>query len=218
MNKILRFLRLILLAPAIFLFGVEGGEGGSGGGSDTGGEDESGGEGGKGGTDKGGKNSEKLELTQTELDAIIEKRLARDRKDREKTAEEEKKKAAMTEVEKLKAEKDEADKKAQSTQEAADQRVIKAELKVQAAALGVKPEKLSYVVKLADLSGIEVTDGEPDAKAVKKAVEAVIKDLPELTGGSSRGNGGVGGGANPGGGSSAGTAGMNDFIRKAAGR
>jgi Membrane protein involved in colicin uptake len=232
-KNLFKLLRLILLAPAIFLFAADGdggagGNGGDGKGSNTGGDGGKGGNDDKGngaGGDQGDKGSgsgdgkgggvEKLNLTQADLDAIIEKRLARDRKEREKAAEDEKKKAAMTEAERLKAEKEEADKKAQAAQEAADQRIIKAELKVQAAALGVKPEKLAYVTKLADISGIDVTDGEPDAKAIKKAVEAVIKDLPELVGG--KGNGSVGGGANPGGSGGA-SGGMNDFIRKAAGR
>lgn len=228
MKKLLKLLRFALLAPAVFLLAADGdGAGGNGGngGSNAGGDGGKGNEGDKDngasgdrgdkGDDGKGSGTEKLNLTQVELDAIIERRLARDRKEREKAAEEEKKKASMTETERLKAEKEEADKKAQAAQEAADQRIIKAELKVQAAELGVEPEKLAYITKLADISGIEVTDGEPDSKAIKKAVEAVIKDLPELVGG--KRNGSIGGGANPGGGGGV-SGGMNAFIRKAAGR
>lgn len=130
-------------------------------------------------------------FTQAELDEIIKKRLAREKKSWEQQLEEEKKKAAMTEAERLKAEKEEAERKAKEAQQAANQRLITAEAKVQAAALGVKPEKLSYVLKLADLSDVEVDEnGSVDEKAVKAAVEKVLKDLPELAStGTSRGGG-----------------------------
>lgn len=120
----------------------------------------------------------------------------------------------MTEQEKLKAAADEAEKKGKAAVDAANQRLITAEAKVQAAALGVNPEKIAYVLKLADLSGADVDDkGEVNAKAVKQAIEAVLKDLPELKAG---GQGGPNLGGNP---NFKGTSqGMNSFIRRAAGR
>lgn len=134
-------------------------------------------------------------FTQEELDAIIAKRLARERRQWEQQLEEERKKAAMTEAERLRAEKEEAERRAQAAIEAANQRAIRAEARVQAAALGVRPERLDYVLRLLDLSEIEVgEDGTPDAGAIKQAVEQLLRDLPELKGST----GSVGTGTNPG--------------------
>src|SRR5690606_21437629 len=96
--------------------------------------------------------------TQEELDRIIQQRLQRERKKWEQQIEEERRKAAMTEAERLKAEKEEAERKAQETQAAAHRRIIQAEAKAQALALGVRPERLEYALRLADLSEVEVGD------------------------------------------------------------
>jgi hypothetical protein len=137
-------------------------------------------------------------FTQAELDAIIAKRLARERKQWEQQLEEEKKKAAMTEAERLKAEKEEAEKRAQAAQQTANQRLITAEAKIVAAELGVKPNRINHLLKLADLSGVEVDDkGNIDSKAIKTALETILADFPELKG---TGGGSVGGSGNPGGG------------------
>lgn len=78
---------------------------------------------------------------------------------------------------------------------AADTRVIRAEAKAEALRQGVKPERLTHALKLADLSGVEFNeDGDPDEKAIKAAIKAVIEDLPELKGAPAN----VGGGSNPG--------------------
>jgi len=95
-------------------------------------------------------------ITQEELDRIIQQRLQRERKKWEQQIEEERRKAAMTEAERLKVEKEEAERKAQEAQAAANRRIIQAEAKAQALALGVRPERLEYVLRLADLSEIEV--------------------------------------------------------------
>lgn len=69
------------------------------------------------------------------------------------------------------------------------------EAKVAALAAGVKPERLDYLLKLADLSEVAVNDGTADAAAVKAAVEKVLADMPELKGqaGQARGGGEFGG-------------------------
>lgn len=122
-------------------------------------------------------------FTQDELDQIIQRRLARERKQWEQQLEEERKKAKMDEAERLRVEKEDAEKRAQEAHAAANQRIIAAEAKVQAVALGVKPERVAYALKLADLSEVEVGDnGDPDTAAIKTAIEAVLNDLPELRG------------------------------------
>jgi membrane protein involved in colicin uptake len=161
--------------------------------------------------DSGGKS-----FTQEELDRIISDRLKRAEKQWKDAAEEEKKKAAMTETERLKAEKDEAEGKAKAALETANRRIVEAQAQVVAAQAGVKPERLAYVLKLANLADIAVDEkGTADAKAIKLAVDAVLKDLPELAaGGSPRRAGGL---DFSGGGSKA-NVNMNEFIRRAAGR
>lgn len=178
-------------------------DGGSGSGGDGGaGDGKEGGSNAGAGDDKsgsGGEGDKKLEFTQEQLDKMIADRLKRAEKQWQQKVEEDKKKEQMTEAEKLKAEKEETEKKAKALQESANQRLTQAEAKIQATALGVKPEKLTYVLKLVDLSMVTVDEnGIVDEKAAKAAVEAVLKDLPELKGSSTGGD--VGSGSNPGGG------------------
>lgn len=189
-----------------FYFDADGG--GGGGNPDDGGGNPNGG----GGENPGGKT-----LTQEEFDRAITARLARERKAWEKTLEEEKAKAKMTEAEKLKAEKEEADKRAADVKTSADKRIINAESRIQAAAMGVSPERLSHVLKLTDLSAVEMgEDGEPDAKSIKAALEKVQKEVPELFSGEVRLN--RGGNDFSGGSGGKGKSDMNAFIRRAAGR
>lgn len=56
----------------------------------------------------------------------------------------------------------------------------KSEAKVQALNLGVKPERIDFLLKLADLTAIEVNDGVVDSLAVKSSLESIVKDFPEL--------------------------------------
>ena len=79
----------------------------------------------------------------------------------------------------------------------ANQRIVKAEAKLQAQALGIKPERVETALRLADLSAVTVNDaGDADTAAITAALEAVLTDLPELKGA----GGAVGGGSNPAGG------------------
>lgn len=122
-----------------------------------------------------------LSMTQDELDALIEKRLARERHkwEREhpgtkKTGEEQK------------------DQKKDDTAAgdggaakiaAANHRLVQSEAKAVALTLGVKPERTAYAVRMADLSHVDVNDElGADGEAIKKAMEQVLKDIPELKG------------------------------------
>jgi len=60
--------------------------------------------------------------------------------------------------------------------------MINSEAKVQALSLGIKPERIDYAMKLADLSGITVTDGAVNGDAIKEALQKVLTELPELKG------------------------------------
>ena len=50
-----------------------------------------------------------------------------------------------------------------------------------ATALGVRPEKVKYVLRLSELSGIDISDKDAD-KRISAAVKQVISELPELKG------------------------------------
>lgn len=141
-------------------------------------EGEGEGEGGEGEQKPSGKS-----FNQDDVDKAIEKRLARERKRWEREQEEAKKKAEMSEAERFKAEKEESEKKATEAQERANQTLIRAEAKVTAVAAGVKAERVAKFLKLVDLAEVEVgEDGEPDADAIKAAIDAALEDVPEFKG------------------------------------
>lgn len=127
-------------------------------------------------------NKEDKQFSQQDLDDIITKRLARERKQWEKALEEERKKANMDELERVKHEKEKVEEEATTTLLKASEKLVCAEAKVQALALGIEAKKLSYVLKLADLDTAElVTEtGEVDEKGVKTAIKAVVADFPDL--------------------------------------
>jgi len=149
-------------------------------------------------------------FTQAELDAIIEKRLARAKKDADKALEDERKKAQMTEAERLKAAKDEAEAKAEKALATANEVLVRAEVKSIAADMGLVDGDAAYA--LIDRDSVELKDGK--VKGVKEALEALVKEKPWIKKGEAKGS--VGAGTNPG--SSNSKTDMNAFIRKAAGR
>jgi hypothetical protein len=157
----------------------------------------------KGAGDKGdegddGADKRTVTMTQAELDTLIKRekgRVAKKYADYDEKAqrlaeleqaEEDRKKAAMTEKERLEAEKAEAARtsaealeSAKKVQEAANQRVIKAEFRTLARELGVRADALDDALKLADLSGITVDD-DGNAVGVKDVVDALVKAKPYL--------------------------------------
>ena len=124
---------------------------------------------------------------------------------------EERKKAAMTETERLKAEKEEAELKATQALAAANEILIRAEVKSIAADMGLVDGDAAYA--LIDRDGIELKSGK--VTGVKEALEALVKEKPWIKKGETKG-GSVGAGTNPG--SSNSKTDMNAFIRRAAGR
>lgn len=66
---------------------------------------------------------------------------------------------------------------------AAKQTVLRLSAQAAAGALGVKPDRVEYALKLADLSGVEVGDDmTADQQAITVALKKVLDDLPELAG------------------------------------
>ena len=140
-------------------------------------------------------------FTQEELDAIIAKRLAREQKQWETKLEEEKAKANMTEQERLKAELEEAKQAGQKAAEAANRRLISAELKVEAAAAGVPADRMDALAKLADLADAAVGD-DGKVSGVKEAIASCLAANPFLLAGA---QGGANLPGNPRGGAPSGT-------------
>jgi hypothetical protein len=116
-----------------------------------------------------------------ELGVSIEdaKRIVADAKQREEDQKSELDRERDTREQAEKA-KNQAESDSQEAISKASAWIVRAEARAQAAALGIKAERLDYVVKLADLGSIEVKDGEPDSEAAKAAIEAVLKDVPEF--------------------------------------
>jgi hypothetical protein len=54
------------------------------------------------------------------------------------------------------------------------------EAKLLAVELGVKPERVDYLMKLSNIDAVEVKDGIVDKAALKAALEKTLTDLPEL--------------------------------------
>lgn len=122
-------------------------------------------------------------FTQDDVEKLIHKRVMQERKAWEAKQEEETKRAQMSAEEKLKADLSAAEQRGKQALQEADNRVVRAESRVVAVALGIKPERVSAALKLADLSQVTVDEtGEPDGAAIKAALEAVLTDLPELKG------------------------------------
>ena len=97
-----------------------------------------------------------------------------------KEAETERQRAEMDELERVKAEKEEADQRVVEAQAERDRVLVDAEAKVAILAAGVPAERLAKALRLLDLDGIEVEDGRIDAASVRRAVEALKAEIPEL--------------------------------------
>jgi len=173
--------------------GAAGGEGGPAGaaaggaagqqGSGAGGEGGGTGTAGTGADDKGGAaKTEKVTFTkeqQAEVDRIASEAraaaAAKATKDAEAAAKQAAERAKMDEADRLKAEKADADKKATEATEKANTRAIRADAKVAAVAAGVGADVVTEFLAVVDLSDVKVDDdGEPDPKAIKKAIDATL--------------------------------------------
>ena len=63
----------------------------------------------------------------------------------------------------------------------ANRRLVRAEAMVQATGLNVNPDRIDYLIRLADLTQIEVDEhGNADGAAIRVALEEVLTDIPEL--------------------------------------
>ncbi|MFT9078588.1 hypothetical protein [Ethanoligenens sp.] len=107
------------------------------------------------------------QFTQADLDTAIEKRLLREHRKWQR--------------EQADTSTDPTTGKSDSLLEAANHRHLLAEAKLAAVTLGVPAKRAGYAARLADLTGVDIDEENgPDTAAVQKAVETVLRDIPEL--------------------------------------
>ena len=159
----------------------------------------------------GGGNAGDKTFSQADLDRVVAERLAREKAKfgdyedlKRKAAEFDKgQQAQLSEQEKLKAELEAEKAKGSKATEAANQRMMKAELKLQAAAQGVPADRIAAVMKRADTAALNVGD-DGEVAGAEEAIKACLKANPFLLAGVQGGpnlggnpNGGKPGEANP---------------------
>jgi hypothetical protein len=121
---------------------------------------------------------------QAHIDELVAERVKRAEKNARqaalKEAETERQRAEMDELERVKAEKEEADRRVVEAQAERDRVLVDAEAKVAILAAGVPAERLAKALRLLDLDGVEVEGGRIDTASVRRAVEALKSEIPEL--------------------------------------
>lgn len=134
--------------------------------------------------DKKDSQNEEKKFTQKDVDKIVKDRLARERK--KANDDSNKDKDTNTDISADKDSKDSSgegdkaqDNEVQMKLETAKAAVLMSTAQIEASKLDIDPNYISQVVKLADLSEIEIGDDmQPDVSAISKAIEQVLKDTP----------------------------------------
>lgn len=139
------------------------------------------------GGDEPNQQEEEKKFTQSDIDDAVEKRLAREKRRWEREHPEVKKdgKGGKPDPDKKTDTPDTDAVKQQAEKQiaAANRKLVQAEAKAVALSLGVKPERVGYAVRMADLGKVDVDDElGADTGAIKKAMDQVLKDIPELKG------------------------------------
>lgn len=132
-------------------------------------------------------NSGAKVYTQDEIDAMIEKRLARERKkyqsqQNSNTAESSTENTVTGTTQTVEVDvTEDARTQAAAIIAQANQRLIQAIAQTEAAKLNINPDYIADAVKLADLSTVKVgEDGTVDSKSIVTALEAVVNRMPVL--------------------------------------
>jgi len=173
-----KYLLCFLLFPVLPAFRVDGD--GAGGDGDKGGDD-----GDKGGDDEANKDKkedkkedEKL-FSQEQLDSVIGKRLAKEKKAWDKAKKEEEDKAKLSETDRLKLEKADAEKASADVLKTANERLAKAVVMTKAVALKIVDPDAAYT--LMDKTDVDVSDS-GKVTGIDEALAKLIKDKPYLIG------------------------------------
>lgn len=99
-----------------------------------------------------------------------------------------KEEADKTELQKLQDKLLAADIATKDAQNKANETLKISEARITGLSLGVKAERVDYLVRLLDLSSIEITDGVINKEALKVQIDKILLDMPELKGTSSNNN------------------------------
>lgn len=138
-------------------------------------------------------------MTQADLDALIAKRLDRERKKWDTDAQAASERAKLDEVDRLKAEKADSDNAvAEAKREALS---IRVETTAERLALkaGVKPDRVERFLRNVDLSDLDelTEDGKPNQAALTKLIGDTLADVPEFRGQTAAGASGAEFGGDP---------------------
>lgn len=185
MSRYLKLFMNALFLPVISVFGGIPGEGGEGSGSAG-----SGAAGTNGGT-QGTAPDKTLHYTQAEMDDIIEGRLARAKKSWEKETSKGGQGQAQGQTQGTQGQQgqtqgtqqgqSETDTKAYQEKLATIQKeLLDSKVEVAMSQSGVDSKKLARAIRLIDHKNCVDKDGNPSAEGIKKEVEALLKDFPEL--------------------------------------
>jgi len=190
-----RFLVWLLLLPLFPIFLTAGPAGaGAGAGNQQSGEGDDDGDDSDDGDDEGdGEGDGDKTYTQADLDRILQRRLAREKKKLDKLEEYEKshrelqelKKKQMSEAEKKQAEIDDLKKSVEAgqaalkaRQEQLQERIIRQTVRSEAATMGFIDPDDAYL--MADLSGVSIDEDTDEVDGVEKALKALAKAKPHL--------------------------------------
>jgi hypothetical protein len=131
------------------------------------------------GSDAGASDPE-VKMSQKDFEALIDKRIGQARKGWEKEINDAASLADESEQQRLAREAEEARTAGQQAIAQANTRLVQASATLLTGELGVKNERVGAVLRLTDLQEVEVKDGVVDEKAVKAAIESVLKEYPEF--------------------------------------
>lgn len=131
-------------------------------------------------------NAGEKTFTQAEVDRIVQERLARVKVTPQNT-----------QVDKLVQQPQTVDTSAFDAQLAeVRNQLVSAKVESVMAASGIKPERIERAARLVDMSKCVNKDGAPDTEKIKKEIEELVKDFPELKSAADEGNPGFKFGAN----------------------
>ena len=131
-------------------------------------------------------NQAEKTFTQADVDRIVQERLARVKVTPQET-----------QIEKLSQQPQTVDTSAFDAQIASvRQQLVSAKVESVMATSGVKPEKIERAARLVDMSKCVNNDGNPDPEKIKKEIEELLKDFPELKTAAEEGSAGFKFGAN----------------------
>lgn len=132
--------------------------------------------------DAEGSGGDEPRFTQAQVDALIDKRIGRERSKLERDLKAMAERDGMDEAERLKAEKVDAEKAAADARREVLVERVTTRAARSALTAGVKADRVDRFMRLVDLSDLEAltADGKPDDDAITKAVADTLADVPEF--------------------------------------